>query len=126
MSCTFEYRMANRSKTHGGQITAFISWLGTSSPLFPTTQEGELLGKGELLVHTHIGYFSLSSSIIVYTFSFNNNVKCSIIASSMGDGEEGNLANGGFLPKISLYFTYVPGCRCRTMQYILQEVYTAS
>ena len=95
MSCTFKYRMTNRSKTHFGQSTAFILWLGVSSPHFPTKQEGEFVGKGELPVHTHIGYFSLCSSIIVFTFSFNDIVKCNMIASSGGDREE------DFIPKLA-------------------------
>jgi hypothetical protein len=44
-----------------------------------------------------------------------------VIASSGGEEEEGNLAKRGrFHPKISPYLTYVPGCRSRTMPYILQ------
>jgi hypothetical protein len=90
-------------------------------PHFPTKQEGEFLGKGELPVHTHIGYFSLCISFSVFTFSFNNSVKCKVLASSGADGEEGNLAKrGGFHPKISLYFMYVPGYSSRTVPYILQ------
>lgn len=89
-------------------------------PHFPTKQEGEFLGKDELPVHTRIGYFSLCCSISVFTFSLNNSVKCNVIASSGGDGEEVNLAKrGGFHPKISLCFTYVPGYSSRTVPYIL-------
>jgi hypothetical protein len=78
-----------------------------SSLHFPAEQEGEFPGKCELPVHTHIGYFSLCSNITVFTFSFNDNVKCSVIASSGEDGEEGNLAKRGESPgDLGLCHTY--------------------